>query len=61
VIPGGGADELLDDEALDIDQRRNVLRILARQVGEQPREIEMHIALTGLGLEGLLIDLLYPP
>jgi hypothetical protein len=29
VIPGGSADELLDHKALDIDQCRNVLSILA--------------------------------
>jgi hypothetical protein len=55
VLPGDGADELWEDEALDIDQRRHVLSILARQVGEQPLEIALHMALSGRGLAGLLL------
>ncbi|HSX78836.1 MAG TPA: hypothetical protein VLQ80_09725, partial [Candidatus Saccharimonadia bacterium] len=55
MIPGGGANELLQDQALDIDQRRDVLGIFAGQVGQQPLEVEMHVALAGLGLERVLI------
>ena len=45
MIPGRGADERLQDQALDIDQRRDVLGILAGQVGQQPMKVEVHIAL----------------
>ena len=55
MIPGRGADEVLDDLALDIDQRRDVLGILAGQVGQQPLEVEVHVALAGLGLQRVLI------
>src|SRR5215813_1688067 len=55
MIPGGSADELLQDQALDIDQRCDVLSILAWQVGQQPLEVEVHVALAGLSLESMLI------
>ena len=55
MIPGRGADELLQDQALDIDQRGDVLGILAGQVGQQPLEVEVHVALAGLGLQSVLI------
>ena len=55
MIPGRGADELLHDQALDIDQGRDVLGILAGQVGQQSLEIEVHVALAGLGLKSVLI------
>ncbi len=55
VIPGSGAKEVLHDQALDIHQRRACLGILAWQVGQQPLEGEIHIALAGRGLESLLI------
>ena len=55
MIPGGSADELLQDQALDIDQRCDVLGILAWQVGQQPLEVEVHVALAGLGLQSTLI------
>ena len=42
MIPGRGADEVLDDLSLDIDQGRDVLGILAGQVGQQPLEVEVH-------------------
>src|SRR5262249_14238502 len=51
VVPGGGADEVLDDPALDSDQRRDVLSILAWQVGQQPLEVEVHIALASFRLK----------
>ena len=46
MVPGRRADELLHDQALDIDQGRNLLGILAVQVGQQTRQVEVHIALT---------------
>jgi hypothetical protein len=55
MIPGGRADELLQDQALDIDQRRDVLGILAWHMGQQPLEVEVHVALAGLGLQSVLI------
>jgi hypothetical protein len=55
MIPGGGANELLQDQALDIDQRRDILGILAWQVGEQPLEVEGHVALAGFRLKRVLI------
>jgi hypothetical protein len=50
MIPGHRADEVLDDLAFDIDQHRDVLSILAIEVGQETRQIAMHIALAGLGL-----------
>jgi hypothetical protein len=55
VVPGRGANEGLQDLALDIDERRDVLSILAGQVGQQPLEGEMHVALAGLRLQSVLI------
>ena len=55
MIPGRRADEVLDDLSLDIDQGRDVLGILAGQVGQQPLEVEVHVALAGLGLQRVLI------
>ena len=55
MIPGRGADEFLHDLALDIDERRDVLGILAGQVGQQSLEVEVHVALAGLGLKRVLI------
>ena len=55
MIPGRGADELLQDQALDIDQGGDLLGILAVQVGQETCQIEVHIALAGLGLKRVLI------
>jgi hypothetical protein len=55
MIPGRGADEVLDNLSLDIDERRDVLGILPGQVGQQPLKVAVHIMLAGLGLKGLLI------
>ena len=55
MLPGHRADAVLDDLALDLDERRDVLGILARQVGQQPLEVEVDVALAGLGLQCLLI------
>src|SRR5712691_12181364 len=49
VVPWRCADEVLHDQALDIDQGCYFLGILAWQVGEQPLAVEMHIALTSFG------------
>src|SRR5215467_15331089 len=55
MIPGRRADEVLDDLALDLDEHRNVLGILPRQVGQQALEVEVHVALAGSGLQHVLI------
>src|SRR5262249_7806305 len=55
MIPGGSADELLQDQALDIDQRGDVLGILAWQVGQQPLEVEVNVALADFRLQSVLI------
>ena len=55
MIPGRGTDEFLHDLSLDIDECRNVLGILAWQMGQQPLEVEVHVALAGLGLQRVLI------
>ena len=55
MIPGRGADERLQDQALDSDQSRNHLGILAVYVGQETRQVEMHMALAGLGLKRALI------
>jgi hypothetical protein len=47
--------EVLHDQALDIDPRRDVLGILAWQVGQEACQVEIHIALAGLSLESVLI------
>src|SRR5439155_22700486 len=49
------ADEVLDDLSLNIDECRDVLGILPGQVGQQSLEIEVHVALAGLGLKNMLI------
>ena len=54
MIPWHRADEVLDDLALDIDERRDVLGILAGQVGQQSLEVEVHVAVAGLGLQNVL-------
>src|SRR6266851_9160315 len=55
MIPRYRADEVLDNLALDLDERRDVLSILPGQVGQQALEVEVHIALAGLGLQHVLI------
>src|SRR5215468_9411510 len=55
MIPGHRTDEVLNDLALDLDERRDVLGILPGQVGQQALEVEVHIALAGLGLQHVLI------
>ena len=55
MIPWRRTDEVLDDLALDIDERRDVLGILPGQVGQQSLEVEVHVALAGLGLKHVLI------
>ena len=41
MIPRSRTDEFLDDLALDINQRRNVLGILPGQVGQQALEVDL--------------------
>src|SRR5215468_4280506 len=55
MIPGPRADEVLDDLALDIDEGGDLLRILPLQMGQQPLEVEVHVAPAGLGLQSMLI------
>src|SRR5687767_1397036 len=55
MIPRSDANEFLDDLSLDIDQSGDVLGIFTGQVRQQPLEIEVEVALAGLGLQCLLI------
>src|SRR5215831_17419046 len=55
MIPGSGANEVLDDLSLDIDEGGDGLGILARHVGQQPLEVEMHGMRVGCGLQRLSI------
>ncbi len=55
MIPGSGANEVLQDLSLDIDQGGDLLGILPWHMGQQPLEVEMHGTLAGLGLQRLLI------
>jgi hypothetical protein len=55
MIPGCGADELLDDQTLDINQGGDLLGILAIQMRQETCQVEEDIALAGLGRESMLI------
>jgi hypothetical protein len=55
MIPWHRADEVLDDLALDLNEGGNLLRILPLQMGQQPLEVEVHVAPAGLGLQSVLI------
>jgi len=55
MLPWGRANERLQDQAFDIDQRRDVLGILAWQVGQQPLEVEVYVAQAGFRLKSVLI------
>ena len=55
MIPWRRANERLQDQAFDIDQRRDVLGILAWQVGQQPLEVEVYVAQAGFRLKSVLI------
>src|SRR5215212_6652950 len=55
IIPWRSAHELLEDLSLDINQRGDVLGIFTGQVREQPLEIQVQVALGGLGLQRLLV------
>jgi hypothetical protein len=54
MLPGHRADAVLEDLALDLDERRHVLGMLPRQVGQQALEGEGHVALAGSGLQHVL-------
>src|ERR1044072_3042596 len=54
MIPGRGADELLQDQAFDIDEGGDLLRILAVEVGQEAYQIEMYMAFAGFGLKRVL-------
>src|SRR5262249_33230159 len=54
MIPWHRADEVLDDLALDIDEGGDLLGILPLQMGQQPLEVEVHVAPAGLGLQSVL-------
>jgi hypothetical protein len=45
----------LDHLSLDIDQDRDVFGILPGQMGQQPLEVEVYVALAGLGFKRALI------
>jgi hypothetical protein len=51
MSPGCGADELLDDQALNIDEGGDLLSILAVQVGQEAYQIEVQMAFVGLALK----------
>ena len=55
MIPGGRADELLQDETLDLDEGGNLLGILAGHMGQETCQVEVDITLAGLSLERVLI------
>src|SRR4029434_9042575 len=55
MIPRGCTDECLYDLSFDIDEGGNVLGILAWQVGQQSLKVEVHVALSDLSLQRLLI------
>jgi hypothetical protein len=57
MSPGRSADKLLQDQALDIDEGGDRLRILAVQVGQEAYQIEMHMAFASLGPKRVLIGL----
>jgi hypothetical protein len=55
MIPGCCADERLEDQALDIDEGGDLLRILAVQVGQEAYQREVHVTLAGLGPKRMLL------
>src|SRR5262245_65344476 len=55
MLPWHRTDEVLDDLALDLDERRDILGILPGQVGQQALEVEVHVALAGCSLQHVLI------
>jgi len=55
MIPWHRADEVLDDLSLDIDEGGDLLRILTLQMGQQPLEVEVHMAPAGLGLQSVVV------
>src|SRR5215471_11721271 len=55
MIPWHCTDEVLDNLALDLDERRDVLGILPGQVGQQSLEVEGYVALDSLSLQHVLI------
>jgi|RhiMetdeSRZDD1v2_1073273.scaffolds.fasta_scaffold398988_2 hypothetical protein len=55
MLPGRWADDLLQDHALDLDQRRDGLGMLARHVRQQPLAVEVPMALAGFRLKNMLI------
>src|SRR6266567_3450935 len=55
VVPERGADKVLQDLSLDMDEGGNLLSILAAQVGSQAFQVERHMALADLGLKRLLL------
>src|SRR5712691_5011038 len=55
MIPRCRANKFLHDQALDSDEGGDLLGILAVQVGQQPLEVEVHVALAGLSLKSMLI------
>src|SRR5262249_24742850 len=52
MIPRRGPDELLHDQALDIDEGCNLLGILAVQVGQQTRQVKVQITFEFIPIYG---------
>src|SRR5215475_16216747 len=55
MVPRSRADECLHDQTLHINQGSNLCSIFAWQVGQQPLQVEVHIALVRLSLQTVLI------
>jgi hypothetical protein len=55
VVPERGANEVLDDLSIDIDHGGNFLGIFVVHVGQQPLEVAVDMALTGFGLQRVLV------
>jgi hypothetical protein len=55
MIPGSGANAVLQDLSIDSDQGGDFLGILVVYVGQQPLEGEVNMAPAGLGLQGMLV------
>src|SRR4029453_5517877 len=55
MLPGHRTDEVLDDLALDVAERRRRLGILTGEVRQQALEVEVHVALADLGVKNMLI------
>src|SRR6266699_5730861 len=55
MIPWRRANEVLHDQAFDSDQSRDLLGVLAWQVGQEARQVEVHMTFLRVSLQTLLI------